>query len=440
MKSFLKKLLVLIGLGFGIESMAQNVETLTISLQQAIDLALKNRYDLQSQQIQVSIAKNTITRKTNEWLPDISANGNIRYNTQLQQNVLPAGFGGSTSDQRVAFGTKNNTSFSLDLTQPIFKPGLTDDIKIAKNNALLEEEKYKQKQGNIKTIVAEAYLNILLKELQLSMAKEDEIRYREYFLLAEGKFKAGTLLESDYLSAKLDWENSKSETLSTEHNKVLVYEKLKYALNMSLNTQVVLSDQISKVALMDESIEPSTPKKRTEIQQLEIQQWGNQLSLTRSYKTLLPTLSFYANYSTQFQYNDFDYTGHPWNPYNYIGLKLTLPITESFKNISTIREYQFKKKQHELDLKQKTNDISSEIASRETEWQIAKQNMLISKNSFEFSKDVFQIKQNEYKLGTLEYSKLLDYDKTLRSSEQKYLTAVYNLLVAKLSMDMAKGL
>ena len=52
---------------------------------------------------------------------------------------------------------------------------------------------------------------MLLKKLQSKITSDDEQRYKEYEQVAAGKVKLGTLIENDYLKAKLDYENKIAE-------------------------------------------------------------------------------------------------------------------------------------------------------------------------------------------------------------------------------------
>ena len=181
-------------------------DTLKVSLKQAVETGLKNRYDVRSNKYNISIAENAINKSKKEWIPDITGSGNLRYNSQLQERIIPAGILGNSTSMTFSLDTKTNSVYSLDLTQAIYKPEITSNINIAKNDLELEKEKNRQFEINTKTAITESYLNILLKELQFKIAKENEIRYSEYLEVAEGKYKYGSLLENDFLKAKLDYK------------------------------------------------------------------------------------------------------------------------------------------------------------------------------------------------------------------------------------------
>ena len=57
---------------------AQN-DTLKLSLKQAMQLGLNNRFDAKASGLEIDIAKNKLVKSNKELLPDLSAGGNFTY-------------------------------------------------------------------------------------------------------------------------------------------------------------------------------------------------------------------------------------------------------------------------------------------------------------------------------------------------------------------------
>ena len=418
----------------------QPASNLTLGVQQAIDLGLKNRYDIQAHKYNLAIANNKVSKSKKEWIPDISGSGNMRYSPQIQATYIPPNFFGPNA-QLVALGAKSTSVFGLDLNQPIFRPAITTDVKIAKNNFALEQERNKQDENNIREQIAFAYLNVLLKDLQSKIASDDEQRYKEYTEVAEGKLKLGTLIENDYLKSKLDYENAKVETLKAKQNYQLALDNVKYQINVPVETALILSDTLNSPNLtMSQLSAKGDASNRTEIKQLILQQQGNKLEINKTRQNALPSLAFFANYSKQFTYTNLDYgLSQWWSPFNYLGLRLNVPITANFKNYNSIQEYKIKSLQTDLDLKQRTADINYEIQRTSTELSNALQNMQTTKSNYDLSKVIYENQKQQYNLGSLLYSNLLDTDKSLNTTEQNYIKAVYDYLLANINYQKAIG-
>ncbi|HKC67502.1 MAG TPA: TolC family protein [Bacteroidia bacterium] len=418
----------------------QPTSNLSISLKQAIDEGLKNRYDIQAQKYNLAVADNSISKTKKEWIPEISGSATARYSPQIQATYIPAGFI-SPNPALVALGATSISVFGLDLNQNIFKPAITTDVKIAKNNLAQQQEKNKQDENTIKEEIVKSYLNVLLKDLQNKIAANDEQRYKEYAQVAEGKLKLGTLIENDYLKAKLDYENAKSETLKAKQSYDLAVNNIRYQINIPAETQLSLTDSLNSLfAASDQLATKGDANNRTEIKQLVLQQEANKLYISKTRQNALPTFSFFANYSQQFTYTNFDYGLHQWwSPFNYLGLKLSVPITSNFKNYNSIQEYKFKSTQTDLELKQRTSDINYEIQKASTELSNSYKNMQTAKSNYELSQVIYQNQKQQYTIGSLLYSNLLDTDRTLSTTEQNYIKAVYDYLLANVNYQKAIG-
>jgi len=437
MKKIISLLLVLASLYTYAQQATSN---LSVSLKQAIDVGLKNRYDIQTQKYNIAVADNSVSKTKKEWIPDVSGSAMARYNPQIQATYIPGGFF-SPNPGLVALGAKSVSVFGLDLNQNIFKPAITTDVKIAKNNLAQQQEKNKQAENNIKEEIIKSYLNVLLKELQAKISTNDEQRYKEYLEVAEGKFKLGSLIENDYLKAKLDYENAKLETAKAKQSYNLAVDNIKYQLNVTIETQLELTDSLNSLFVASEQLATKgDASNRTEIKQLVLQQEANKLWTSKNCQNALPSLGFFANYSQQFTYTNFDYGLHQWwSPFNYMGLKLSVPITSNFKNYNSIQEYKFKSMQTDLALKQKTADINYEIQKASTELNNASKNMQTTKSNYELSQVIYQNQKQQYKIGSLLYSSLLDTDRTLSATEQNYIKAVYDYLLASINYQKAIG-
>lgn len=419
---------------------AQN-DTLKLSLDQAIQLGLANRFDVKGNHISIDLARNGLTKTNKELLPDLSANGKMVYYGQLQPSIIPAGYLGFTEPMKIAIGMKNNTSLALDLNYTIYKPGLYSDIKIASNNLLLEEERNNKTDINIKVEIAEAYDNVLLKSLQYEIARKNGNRYKEYYDLTSGKYTSGVILESDMLLAELDFKNAIAATEKQKQDHMLSIENLKYKINIPGQTVVILTDSLhSDEVGISVVLSTDALTKRSEIKQLAIEQAGNELQLKKAKQNYYPSLSLFANYTKFYQGPQFDYSNNfYWAPVNYVGVKLSIPITGSIKNTNSVKEYKLKLAQTDFMLKQKTADIRYEVEESLTRLNNARQNLEIAKDNYLLSQKVHELKKQQYDSGSFSYEKLLDTEKSLNNTEQEYITAVYSYLIAKINYQRAVG-
>lgn len=395
-----------------------------LSLSEAMEQAVKNRYDARANRLDVELAENAVSKSRNEWIPEITAGGEILYNSQLQTMIFAEG-------ETSKMGTKNLTALSLELSQPIFKPGLSTDIKIKKAALSVQKEVLREKDNDIRLYVAQAYLNVILREQQLLLTRESAERYQSYFELAKEKMELGTIIESELLQAQTDYENAATDLQKAGQNYDLAVKNLKYQLNMNDSESLILSDSLS--VLLDNSppgVSPAAIADRPELMQLYYSQQENELRLKKAGMMWLPTISLVANYTTEFQSDNYNYSRNLWFPYNYVGVKLSLPVSNIFKRHTDRREFKMKSSQLAMQYNQKQYDLNYEIDRSNTELLNAVGNMASTTNTLNLSKELFSQRLAVYKLGTITYSALLDAETSVTTAQQNYITAVYDYLMA----------
>lgn len=416
---------------------AQVDNTLQLSLQEAIETGLKNRFDIQANQYNIDLAKNQVQSHKKAWIPDLHAEGNIQYNTDLKPTVVPGGFAGFSEPSLF----KSTTAVGLSLEQPIFKPGINTDIKIAKANRNLQVEKNQGKKVEIKNMIAQAYLNVLLKKLQYQIAQKEEERFKNYKKLAEGKYNNGVLIKNNYLRAKLDYKNAKVNTKKMGQNYQLALEQLKYLINVPVETQLTLSDDIHHISLTQTALKRDKMEtNRTEIKQLKLQQKENKLEIKRVRQNALPSISFVGYYAQLYQNDHFRYDESKWwAPQSFVGVRLTIPITENFRNKNNINAHHIKQDQLAMDLKQKKANVRYQIQKASTDVQDGLDNMQSSKDNYELSQTVYKNQKKQFDIGAFDYADLLETERSLSKAEQTYIESVYDYLNATLSYQKAIG-
>ena len=426
----------------------------SLSLAQAMDLGVQNRFDVKAGRYRLAEDSQRVVQAKQAWLPDIKGAGGVQYNTQFQASYIPGGFV-SSEPTLVALASKNATVFGLDLNQAIYNPTNGSDVALARNDLALQREKNRGYVIEIRERVSSAYLDVLLRALQRDIAVGDEARYQNYFGLAEGKYNQGALIETDYQRARLDYENARLQTLNATQAYEVALAELKYQVNLPQGTEVRLTDSltgafgaVNALALtpgVANAVAPGAAASdlvsdRTEIRQLELTQNADRLTLQKARRSVLPTVSFTANYSQEFLYDNFDYTkGQWWSPFSYIGLRLDLPLTAYYKNRSVVRADAFRVQQTDLELQQRTADIGDEIRTAEANVDNAQNVLEASRRNYDFSKEIYRNQEKRFRLGAFDYENLLDTDKSISAAEQAYVRAAYDYLVAELKYERATG-
>lgn len=416
-------------------------EAFSLSLKQAVELGLKNRNDIKSGKYDVLISENAVKQSKNGWIPEIEGSADIRYNTELSKTIVPAGVLGNSEPMAFSLETKTNSVYALNLTQPLYKADLINDTRIAKNNLAIEKERRIQAETAIILSITQSYLNVLLKELQYKLAKENESRYDAYLHIATGKYKLRALVENDYLKTQLDYQNAVVTAKNQEQDYNLAINALKYHINIQDNAALVLTDSLKSVLLsLPFQQQGNTAANRSEVRQLLLAQENNRLQLKKVRQSVLPAVSLFGSYASQFQYKSFDYSQNDWwTQYSYVGIKLSLPITSHIKNSSTINEFQLRIVKGDFDLKQKFSDVDFEIRQSLAEINNTYANLEEAKANLELSKTIISSNKKQFELGVFQYTAILESEKSITTAEEKYIQLMYDYLLARYNLMKATG-
>ena len=418
-------------------------EAFSLSLKQAVELGLKNRNDIKSGKYDVLISENAVKQSKKGWIPEIEGSADIRYNTELSKTIVPAGVLGNSEPMAFSLETKTNSVYALNLTQPLYKADLINDTRIAKNNLAIEKERRIQAETDIILgIIIQSYLNVLLKELQYKLAKENELRYDAYLHIATGKYKLRALVENDYLKTQLDYQNAVVTAKNQEQDYNLAINALKYHINIQDNAALVLTDSLKSVLIsLPFQQQGNTAANRSEVRQLLLAQENNRLQLKKVRQSALPAVSLFGSYASQFQYKSFDYSQNDWwTQYSYVGIKLSLPITSHIKNSSTINEFRLRIVKGDFDLKQKFSDVDFEIRQSLAEINNTYANLEEAKANLELSKTIISSNKKQFELGVFQYTAILESEKSITTAEEKYIQLMYDYLLARYNLMKATGI
>ena len=92
----MKKIIYLLVLVVLCTRISAQTDTLKLSLKQAFQLGINNRFDAKESSLNIDLAHNQLVKSNKELLPDISASGKLTYFGQLQPSIIPAGYLGLT--------------------------------------------------------------------------------------------------------------------------------------------------------------------------------------------------------------------------------------------------------------------------------------------------------------------------------------------------------
>jgi outer membrane protein TolC len=420
---------------------AQNAN-LKLSLQEAMEYGLKNRKDIQNQQLNIQISENEIAKIRSQSLPQITAGFDFRYNTKLAAGFAGVGLFGNVEPQILRFGAPHTNSFGLNANYDFFNPATHANKQIAQKNVALEQLNVEKNTIDVKLMIAQAYYAALLNGERERFSSNNLERIQQYYKDGRTKLEDKTISQSDFDRIRLDYENAKITNEEDLKNTLLSQMNLANQLGAGLNVNITLSESLDEVlkSLPASIIAQNDLNKRVEVRQEQLRLVQNQLYIKKQDKLLMPTFSLYANWSALQLSSDFQlFNGKWWFPYHFVGFRVSMNLFDGLLRNKTKNEFRLRTLQNENTLAKLQSDLTYEVLSTKIELQNAFGRLKTAKSNYILAEEIIKTDKSLFQQGKTTFSELKNAEYALATAQNNLLTFYYNFLVAKLNYQKAIG-
>jgi outer membrane protein len=420
---------------------AQQDSVLSISLQQAIDKGLSQRFELKNQKLAIEVSEANIQKYRGANLPQLAMTADMRYNAILATSLIPLN-GNTNSLQEVQFGTTYNNSLGLTATQYLYNPLVSSDINIASAQKSFDQAQVEKYTADAKLAITQSYYQVLLAKEQIGLAQENVKNSQAIYNKAKGEFENGALLKSDLSRCQIDATNAQNmlNTALVNYNNSLI--QLKMQMAEPISTSIMLADDLqsmisnSKSMTLDGLSNEQHYNYKIESSQLTI----NALNSKKYTKAHLPTVYLYANAALQNQNQKFTpLDGNTWYPVSYFGIHADIPLFDGFQKSSNQNVYKIKMMQNENNLRKIAFDIETESTKSKNQLTNAYTQYASASENYELVKSIMMVDQERYAKGIITYAALKNTEYSLQNTQNIYLSSIYNVLLAQLDFKKATG-
>ena len=439
----MKKILILALAGFYFAPLQAQQSSYSLSLEQAIALAQDSSYASLNARREMTRALKKKWETTATGLPQI--NGSISYNNNIKQPVtlIPGEITGGApgSFTPVIFGTEQNATAQATLEQLIFDGSYLVGLQAAKTFLDFSKNAYEKTQIEVEKSVVNAYGSAKMAEALVSVFDNNyktlKKSYDELQIVYENgltELEALEQLEITLLEVKGYLDNAQRSQRLAQH-------LLRATLGLPFTTELILTDELDTLILRaGEEINPDITldlQKQIDVRIAENFTEQRRLEWQLERSRALPSLSAFANYSTQAFSNDFTFTDNTqqWFQSSVLGIRMQVPIFSS--GFRSARSSQ---------AKIAWDQAKTEFAQTKQATQIAFENAL---SDFNLSKDNFDNASKSLNLAERVASKnQIKFDQGIASSfdlyqaqaqfyraQQNYYTSLLALLNAKTVLE-----
>jgi outer membrane protein len=417
-----------------------------LRLSEAVNAGLAKRQELQSGKLQTELAATQNDRLRADWLPHLTANGDMRYNPQLATSVIPVGqfgFPGLPADQvaQVQFGTSFNNSFSIQAEQRILAPGSRTDKEINDLRTQTQALSVEQQQVQARQLITEAYFGVLYQQERLRIAQQAGTRAAVRLADLGVQLNAGAAIPDDLARAELEQANADLAIRKASQDLALAQARLRHEARLDAEAPTRLLDSLS--VLQAEALGQTlgnNASNRPEIRQANLRMQTQVLSERRELARRLPVVSAYGAYGYQQLSNDFNpFAKDTWFPNSYIGIRASVTLFDGHKARLNSRDFSYQRRIDSLEVARLREGFAYEVESANTALSQAVTDMETASDNLALARRLYDTDNFRLQQGRLTASELKNTEYALQSAEHNVLSAVYNFLLASLNYRKATG-
>ncbi|MDN3584568.1 TolC family protein [Mucilaginibacter flavus] len=414
-----------------------------MSLQSAIENAIRYRVEIKIQQVNAANSFNEVSKANSKLLPQLTSDLDLRYNSQLQTNILPGTVFGQagTPDKKVKFGTNYNTVAAINLVIPIYTPADQSDKQIAKIQAEYDGLNVLKTQEDIKEEVTVSYFNGLIAKEKVDLSKVNMDNTSAVYSVGQAQLEKGAITVYELDKSRIDFENARSTYVKDVNTYKLALTDLSYRIGTDSPKYIILSDDLSSLYnKYYDVIDKEFQLNRVELKMQSVQEQIYRQQILKQTKEYIPVVSFYGNYTAQNLNNNFSpFNSNTWYPYNYIGIKASIPLFDGLLKQRSKAGYRLQLESAQLTSEKLKKDYNQDVSAAKSALINDQQDLLNQKNNLKLASELYKVDSGRFNKGTIRGTDLAATYYTLQQTQTNYLNAIYTYLIDVVHYKKALG-
>lgn len=429
-------------------SHAQSVQSIT--LQDAIRIALENNYQLKQAENNLGLSEVSIQSEMADFLPSLTSSFGGSINQGRQQTFVEDQF-------RFVDVVSKGVSGSLNAGFTIFN-GFQNllTLKISQNDKESAEDQLQRAEETIIFTTATRFLQVLLDEQLLAIAQENLATSQKQLEQIQAQVEVGSRASVDAFNQESTVATNELTVTQRENtlqlNTLLLIRQLQID---PLGNYEFVTPQLTEAnastadpaaynlqELIDEALR-SRADYRSEL--TNIKNLNFQLKLARA--RLLPTLSasgsVSSGYSDQYRFGgqnvNFGDQFFDQRVNKSIGFSFQLPLFNNWNRIYNIEVSKVNLKNAELGIDNTRLQIIQEVTQAYTDYSSIVKQFEASNKAVIASEKAFETQQERYDVGASTLIELSQSQATYVTAQSNYTQALYNLVFQEKLLDFYLG-
>jgi len=303
-----------------------------------------------------------------------------------------------------------------------------------------------QSEVTVRENVTKAYLSALIAARNREIVSKNISNLEKTLSDVRATYEEGFAEKLDVDRLELSLSNLQNELESLEGVIELNYNLLKFQMGYPVEQDITLTDDIDVLigeslvnsqVLLDEELDPM---QRAEYQVLEGGEKLNEMDIRRIRSGYYPSLYAFGSYSQSLFRNDlFDSEANGWLPAAVVGATLNIPIFDGFMKSAQIDQAQIELEKTQLQKSEFVRTANMQVMNARISYRNALRNVDNLQASLDLAEQIYETTQIKFREGVGSSVEVSQAEADLYAAQGNYITALYDLLVARTDLEVALG-
>lgn len=409
-----------------------------VTLQEAVEIALENRGDVQAALMSYRSA-GWESRNADLWfLPQVNGQLAFSKNYDVQEFTIP-GMGS------VPMGAEYTSLAGISVTVPVFAAQGPAGSRMASRAEEMSYHQARATEMDAVVQVVQAFYGVLLAREMMDVSQEALDIAEEGYRLAELKYDAGTISRFELLQSRVAWENRQPDLISAGNALENANSGFAVALGMGIDDLLLIDGSLDDMPgfRFPKTLQEARAlmmQNNPDLQTAEYMELVGEAGVDMARSSFMPRLVFQTDLNYQAARDDMDFEVEDYERNLTVSAAIQVPLFNGFSDISGFNSARAQRTASRASARSIRQATELKLVSSWNDLQAAVENADATCSTVEQALEGAEIATVSYEAGMITR---LDMDQAflaLTTARTNYARALYNLRTAEAGLMRVVGI
>lgn len=438
-------------------------KTAAYTLEEAVQYALANSQDMQLAQLEVATANSDINEVKSIGMPKVNGAIDYTYFFQLpiqpipdfitpsvygvlfEENVIPARDLGDPAIFEAAFVQPHQLSPGITASGLLFSGEYIYALKGARMYRELVRRQIDASEQDVRAQVTKAYLAVLIADRNRLIVSNNITTVEKSLLEVKAFYEEGFTESLDVDRLQLTYDNLITQVQNLDQVIALNKNLLKFQMGYPIDNQIELAESIEALEVKWSTEEVDLAQgvdyqERAEYNIIQQNEVLNGINLKANRAGYLPSATAFLRHSQNlYRANLFDADEAGWIPTTSGGVSIAVPIYDGGEKRAKIQKVKLDMEKTALQKQQFEQAMTMQIRNAQLSLITARKTLDQRKRALDMTESIYERTQVKFREGVGSSVEVTQAEGQLFEAQGNYITALFELLNAKVDLDIARG-